>query len=73
MKLATVQLDPQQFRQILERLDRIEARLAPAEEESAYTCKRCGGDEDLVEVHNEKLGPHLLCKACKVVVEEVPA
>lgn len=70
MKVTTVQLDPQQFRQLCERFDRIEVRLASlAGEESVEKCARCGGEEPLTAT----AGGDKLCATCKVVVEEVPA
>jgi uncharacterized Zn finger protein (UPF0148 family) len=59
----TVQLDEQQYRQILKRLDKI-AALLEAGDDSADKCQRCGGDE------SELRDGERLCATCRVVVNE---
>jgi hypothetical protein len=60
----------QQFKAIVERLDRIVALLAAERGVELEACARCGGeDESLVDGADGKR----YCAVCKGVVEEVPA
>jgi hypothetical protein len=64
VKTTTVSLDEQQFKAIVQRLEKIAELLAAEEEENPAACPRCKGETET---------PSQLCAECKVVVEEVSA